>query len=486
VGRAPWWIPCGAAVLTVSAAAWLALPPSGGPDDCAPQPVAAAHANEKRSTLGLAADPLAAGASQTDPSAPAAASYTVALKSDATGRSWTGTERVEFGNAGSVPITEFWIRVWGNGVAGCEGDRPAERISVLTGGRIAENGQDCTAYRIVLDHPLAAGARGQVDFDLAIDVPERRDRFGSVDGQTYLGNALPLLAVKDEHGWELPPYSSFGESFYSLTADFDVILDHPTNLLTPSTGVVADERAAGDRTVTHVKAPKVRDFAWSVGAFHHDKVTSATGVEVDAYWPDSESDSNVRHLLRCAADAVDAYSNRLGAYPYPQLTLVFAEFGAAFDGMEYPNYLLTSAYQGAVAHEVAHQWWYGLVGDDQYRHPWLDEAFAEYTAEQFQGGTSPAHSCDFLAADERMDQTMETYTRSGDYMYHDAIYHEGTCLLFDLEHTIGRDAMNHFLRTLVQKYEYGVVRPDDVRAAAQASTSVDLSGFWARWRNTGE
>lgn len=382
-------------------------------------------------------------------------------------------------------MTEFWIRLWGNGDAGCGAAQP-ERISGLSGGSIAETTQNCTAFRIVLDAALAPGAWTQVGFDLAIDVPARRDRFGVNGVDTYVGNALAVLAVKDEHGWELPPYVDFGESFYSLTADYDVTLDHPAALQVPSTGAVAGETAVGDRVVTHITAPKVRDFAWSAGAFHHDSVVSSTGVEIDAYWPNSESDSNCRRLMRYAADAIDAYSARYGAYPYPRFTIVFDEFGSAFDGMEYPNYVLASAYQGAVAHEVAHQWWFALVGDDQYRHPWLDEAFAEYSAEELQGATRPAHSCDWIAADERMDDSMDVYEKAGDNLYHDAIYHEGTCMLFDLENTIGRSSMDQLLRGLFTKYEYGVETPADVRAMAQSVSGRDLSAFWAKWRNTGD
>jgi aminopeptidase N len=381
-------------------------------------------------------------------------------------------------------MTEFWVRLWGNGDANCGGTLP-ERISNLTGGAIAETEQNCTAFRIVLDTALAPGARVEIGFNLAIDAPVRQDRFGVNGVDTYLGNALAVLAVKDEHGWELPPYVDFGESFYSLTADYDVTLDHPATLQVPSTGVVAGETTNGDRVVTHILAPKVRDFAWSAGAFHHDSVLSGTGVTVDAYWPNSESDSNCRNLMRYAASAIDAYSARYGAYPYPRFTIVFDEFGSAFDGMEYPNYVLSSSHAGAVAHEVAHQWWFALVGDDQYRNPWLDEAFAEYSAEEFQGSTTPAHNCNWIASDERMDDSMDTYEKAGDALYHDAIYHEGTCMLFDLEHTIGRDAMNQVLRGLFTKFEYGVERPADVRAMAQSVSGRDLSAFWAKWRNTG-
>ncbi|MFD0636301.1 hypothetical protein ACFQ9X_36770 [Catenulispora yoronensis] len=112
----------------------------------------------------------------------------------------------------------------------------------LVGGRIAETTQNCTAYRIELDTPLASGAQGEVSFTLAIDVPVRRDRFGVNGVDTYLGNALAVLAVKDENGWELPPYVDFGESYYSLTADYDVTLDHPAALQVPSSGTVAGRR----------------------------------------------------------------------------------------------------------------------------------------------------------------------------------------------------------------------------------------------------
>jgi aminopeptidase N len=189
--------------------------------------------------------------------------------------------------------------------------------------------------------------------------------------------------------------------------------------------------------------------------------------------------------MRYAATALDSYGARFGAYPYPRFTIVFDEFGSAFDGMEYPNYVLASSHEGAVAHEVAHQWWFALVGDDQYHHPWLDEAFAEYSAEQFQGGTTPAHNCDWIAPAERMDAAMDTYERSGDPLYHDAIYHEGTCMLYDLERTIGHPAMNRLLRGLVERHEYGVMRPQDVRQLAAEVSGTDLTAFWARWRNTG-
>jgi hypothetical protein len=418
------------------------------------------------------------------PTAPGDAKYTIVLTSDTTGTSWTGTQKIDFDNPGRVPITEFWIRTWADGYTGCSSTL-AEQVTAMTGGRIAESTASCTALRVVLDQPLKAGAHGSIAFDLAITVPQRHDRFGSFDGQTFLGNAIPLLAVKDERGWSLSPYVAFGESFYSAVADFDVTLTHPSSLVTPSAGQVAGETTAGNQTVTHILAPKVRDFVWSIGTWDHASVTSSEGVVLDGYWPSAESDSANKRLLQEAAEALDAYSDRYGTYPYPHYTVVFDDFGNAFSGMEYPTYVLSLPDAGTIVHETAHQWWYALVGDDAYSYPWIKESLAEYSAEEFQGLISPAHSCGFPDGNIRLDQTMATYEPLGDYEYHDVIYHEGTCMWFDLEERIGRPAMDKFLRTVFQKFEYGNVRPSDIRAAAQSATGDDLTSFWQRWRDTG-
>jgi hypothetical protein len=81
----------------------------------------------------------------------------------------------------------------------------------------------------------------------------------------FIGNALPVLAVRDTAGWHLDPYTNNGESFYSLISDFDVTLDHPTALAVPASGTSTDTPGASGRTVTHAVARSVRDFAWAAG-----------------------------------------------------------------------------------------------------------------------------------------------------------------------------------------------------------------------------
>ncbi len=81
-----------------------------------------------------------------------------------------------------------------------------------------------------------------------------------------------------------------------------------------------------------------------------------------------------------------SYDQRIGAYPFSELDVVATPTSAG--GIEYPGLVViadslykedTTFREVVVAHEVAHQWWYSLVGNDQIDEPWLDEAFAQFT-----------------------------------------------------------------------------------------------------------
>jgi hypothetical protein len=73
------------------------------------------------------------------------------------------------------------------------------------------------------------------------------DRFGHDGAYYFIGNALPVLAVRDAKGWHLDPYTNNGESFYSLVSDFDVRLDHPSGMSVPATGTSADTPGSAGR-----------------------------------------------------------------------------------------------------------------------------------------------------------------------------------------------------------------------------------------------
>jgi hypothetical protein len=415
---------------------------------------------------------------------PDRARYGVDLRSDADGGHWTGRQRVSFRNASERPLREVYLRLWGNGEDGCgTPDEPSPiTVSRVRGGTAARPAVDCTALRIALPEPLARGERTSVAFDVSVTVPDRDARFGREGAFRFLGNALPVLAVHDEKGWHLDPYVALGESFYALTSDFRVRLDHPSALRVPTTGLTRSRPGGPGRTVTIGTADRVRDFAWAAGPFRTATETTPGGVRVNAYWAPDTPEAGVRVNRADAVAAVDRFGREFGRYPYGEIDLVMTgRFGG---GMEYPGLVLvgTAEEGGAVVHEVAHQWWYGVVGNDEYASPWLDESFAQYANARFYGWETRDCWADVYWPDDSTALTngMDHWSRHrGDYHL---VYTAGSCALADLERTLGADTMARLLKRYARDHWYGVSTTQDFKRAAQSMTREDLGPFWETHR----
>ena len=325
---------------------------------------------------------------------------------------------------------------------------------------------DCTVVKVVLPKPLQPGKRTSIAFDVTMTAPDREDRFGRSGAFSFFGNALPVLAVHDDKGWHLDPDVGFGESFYTVTADFAVRLKHPDGLAVPSTGVTSDGLTI---------AKQVRDFAWAVGPFATTSVKSPGGVTVRTWATPTVSAAAVADARAEATAAIDDFGRRFGTYPYGELDLVLNDRWTSFSGMEYPGFVLLISPQSPVVHEVAHQWWYGIVGNNEYADPWLDESFATYATDVHDGDQRPGCWPGSLPTAITRDMG---YWRTHPRDYGPAVYGYGSCMLHDLERAIGSTAMAGLLATYAKAHWHGVSTPADFEAAAQAASSTDLIAFW--------
>ncbi|MGQ4389025.1 M1 family aminopeptidase [Streptomyces sp. SAS_270] len=414
---------------------------------------------------------------------PAAPSYTVSLSSNTSGTVWTGHESVGFTNASSTALSEVYLRLWDNYHGTCSA-MPIT-VSNVTGGTAGSLSVGCTALQISLPTPLAQGQSATIGFDLGITVPSGADRFGHDGAFSFIGNALPVLAIKDAAGWHLDPYTNNGESFYSLAADFKVTLDHPSTLLVPATGTSVDTPGSSGRTVTTATASKVRDFAWGAGPFSKISGTSAAGTPVNIYSVSAISASDAQSMLTTAKTAVDAHAARFGAYPYGELDAVI-DNNYWFGGMEYPGFVLDLVSTTALTHEIGHQWWYGIVGDDEYNSPWLDESFTDYSTDLAlnKTGTNCWNSVSWASSAEKITNSM-AYWDAHSSRYSTVVYGYGKCALHDLRRVLGDTAMTKLLKDYATSHWYGVSTTAEFKAAAQAATTTDLTSFWTTHRIDG-
>ena len=457
-------------VLHVALSALLLLSPSALASGSAPAPGSAsgsapapAPASGSGSGSGSVIQPLA---------------YDVTLSSDATGARWDGRERIVLRNPTAATMAGFWLRIWGNGVDGCTATLDVT-VSSFEGGTPGTPEVGCTALHVQLNRPLPPGRTTAVGFALTIRVPERPDRFGRVGDYAFLGNVLPVPAVDDE----LPPYVNNGESFDSLTSSFLVTLDHPAAMAVPATGTAIGETRHGDRVTTRIAAPLVRDFAWAAGPFGSVSGRTSTGVRLRTWFTAGVTADTARTVQADVARTLEYGAAQFGPYPYPEMDAVIADF-EGFQGMEYPNFVLTEPSDVPAVHETAHQWFYALVGNDEYHNPWLDESLAQYTTDKLLGTPAYCATAPFwFDPGMRIDAGMDYYATHPDF-YAPGIYGDGACMLLELEGLIGPAAMRTALRHYVAENRFGVAEPSTLRAAFQAVTPIDLTPFWERWRNT--
>jgi hypothetical protein len=441
-------------------------------------------------TAGLLAPAGAAAAVQFSPTAavadtartPASPAYTVSLASNTSGSTWTGHETVSFTNAAPTALAEVYLRLWDNAHGTCA--NPPISVTNLTGGSAGALTVACTALKVTLPAPLARNATATIGFDLKIVVPNGVDRFGR-DGSTYfIGNALPVLAVRDGKGWHLDPYTNNGESFYGLASDFDVTLDHPSALSVPATGTSVDTPAGAGRVSTRATAKSVREFAWAIGPLTKLSGTSGGGVKVNIYSVSGISGPSQQSMLTTAKSALDAHAQRFGAYPYGEADIVI-DNNFWFGGMEYPGFILDRVSTGALAHELAHQWWYGIVGDDEYNDPWLDEGFTDYATDLYFNRTGAGCGITWQSSAEKLTNSM-AYWDAHAGRYGTVIYGYGKCALHDLRRLLGDAKMAALLKSYAQAHWYGVSTVAEFKAAAQqAAGSISLASFWTQHRIEG-
>jgi hypothetical protein len=424
---------------------------------------------------------------------PQPARYTAQLRYDERAQTLTGTERIGFVNGSGGKLEFVWLRMWPNGYGSC--GHPWARVTVNGGGRSGGWDVACTAMRVRLTRPLAAGKRGEVSVGVRVKVPPTSNRFGQDNGVIYLGNALPLLAVQEASGPVLEPYTDLGDPFYSLSASWSVRLDVPVGLTAATTGAVKSRRRVGHGMKRlQLDAAHARDFAIVLGKFSVDTTRTASGVVLRRYSVPGADRSAAAATLRVARAAVETYTSWYGSPGVSEIDLLPgpSSLGSFGSGMEFPGLVLTPDAAETVAHEVAHQWWYSLVGNDQWRWPWLDEAFAEFSARRLPASVVGADNLHCNDADPiasyggsgPLTASMSHWDAAGGDDYYRSVYLGGACALRLLEEGFGTDRMTAFLRSYAGAHRYGVVKTTDFVSALEAAAppGFDVEGYLDRAR----
>jgi hypothetical protein len=260
------------------------------------------------------------------------------------------------------------------------------------------------------------------------------------------------------HAFERPNH---GDPFVTPVSPRVEVAITTDRALTIATG--ARRIATSGLTQTWV-AENVRDFNLTASPSYRISTATAGDTQIRVYYRDGAPASTMRTW---AAQALTRMEGLLGTYPYPTYTVAQSAGGY---GMESPA--LTWIPTGAgnlpylVSHETAHQWFYGIVGNDQASEPFADEAAADFVT-RYTLGSRRGSSC----ATDRLDKTIYAY---GTTCYYEVIYIQGGNYLDDLRKRIGNTAFWQQLRAYVAKHRFGIVSTKTLLDSLDSATSTDL------------
>ena len=244
---------------------------------------------------------------------------------------------------------------------------------------------------IQLKEPIKPNATVEFDIDFKSKIPYAFSRAGYRDQLYRMTQWYPKPAVYDDRGWHPMPYLEMGE-YYSEFGDYDVELNIPASHSIESTGIIDESRTeySSSGKLLHIKAKNVIDFAWFCSEYYlpYRGSVNVEGEDIGVNIFVHEDNEKWEEMMVFAKRAVEFYSEEIGLYPYPKVTIV-AENSGNGSGMEYPMITLIDSdntpqvLDHLITHEIGHNWFQAILASDERRYTWMDEGINTYYEEKY-------------------------------------------------------------------------------------------------------
>jgi len=437
--------------------------------------------------------------------------YELSFNLTAGGPDYAGTARITFTNPSSIPLDDLVLRTYPN-AEGLYGGR-LEILSAAANDQIIDVEDylpDGTAARLALSQPLSPGQTLLLELEFAGTMPidfGAEQTYGifnyTSDGPVIaLANAYPMLAPREDGRWRVDPVQAIGDAVLSQTALYRVTVSTPLGWQVAATG---RQLAVGEKDgliSTEFAGGPVREFmlaASPVFVVHEVKKDDL----LIRHWGYSATEPGREEAEKVALDALELFEDNFGPLPYNELDIVAMPLRNA-SGVEYPGLILIgeglysntntpNRLPNVVAHEVAHQWWYSVVGSDVLRHPWQDEALATFSAQLYAKAHNPAYYTGARANYEQAVKNMEAEIGAQDVdqpvdrfianpsAYAPVVYLKGNLFLEAVWEKTGEADFFNALNEYYSANQYGEAEPADLLDAFENACECSLDGLYEEW-----
>ncbi len=391
-----------------------------------------------------------------------------------------------------------------------------------------DNPDDRTVMVVELPRPVAPGETARVELEWRAKIPRTFARTGFRGDYFFIAQWFPKLGVFEPEGWNCHQFHAATE-FYSDYGVYDVTITLPERFVLGATGRRESRVENGDGTVSvrHQQAD-VHAFTWTASPdfVEHTKRFERLGlpaVDMRLLMQPEHSSQAERHF-RATEAALEHYGKWYGAYPYGHITVVDPAWKSGSGGMEYPTLFtagtrLFSPFgggspEGVTIHEAGHQFWYGIVGNNEFEHAWLDEGLNTFSTARVVdveygptklverylkppgtdlGGFLPWMFDDLTGnravQGNRLDRAVRSSVRTADpqstptfrYFPTEASnlsYGKTAQWLSTLERHLGWQTLQPILSSFFERYEFGHPRPEEFFAVVDEIADQDLTWYF--------
>lgn len=250
----------------------------------------------------------------------------------------------------------------------------------------------------------------------------------------------PFVAMHDETGWNTEPYTFSGETYYNSIGDYDVTINVPSDYLIATSGFLQESTVEEERIINNYTIEDARDFSFSASSEYTFYEKDVNGMLFHIYSLGELTNTELNDSFGYLENSFNLYNDIFGHYNQDHFTLEYGHFyGMESTGVIYCSREIS---EGTVVHEIVHQWFYSMVGNDQYDNSFLDEALTTYSSAlyylEFYG--EPWYRGQLDYRDSAKDSLAVKYNQSSgrslldtvdemDDLYGFLIYYHGTTLI---------------------------------------------------------
>lgn len=451
--------------------------------------------------------------------------YKMDIDFDATQHQFTGKQQLKYTNNSPDTLKKVFYHLYFNAFQpGSMMDvrsrtiqdpdrRVKDRISKLADNEIgyhkidslSQNGKglnyhiEGTVLEVELAEPILPHSTVDFYMEFNSQVPKQIRRSGRMnkEGIDYtMTQWYPKMAEYDYEGWHANPY--VGREFYGVWGDFDVTLNIDSKYVVGGTGIITEKTGTNGKKQWHFKAENVHDFAWAADPdYKHVTQQVPDGPLLHFYYQPDSIEQVWTEIQPAVVKLFQIMNSKFGKYPYPQFSVIQGGDG----GMEYPmcTMILGTGSKngtiGLIAHESFHNWYYGLLGSNEFKYPWLDEGFTTYAEEVVLDSLFEAHAHNPLEGSYRNYRYMansdweEPMSTPADFFrtnkaYGINSYSKGAVTVHQLSYIIGKDALHRGMLRYFETWKFKHPNPNDFKRIMEKESGLELDWYFEHWVNS--